>query len=69
MANQTLESKLIERMYELESTYRELLETRQANRRSLNDLIAQDLLDADTVAAVREIYPERAPRGSSTESE
>lgn len=60
----SLETRLIDMMYELEEEYRGLLERRQANRRSLNDLIAQDLLDTDKVAAIREVYPERAARGS-----
>lgn len=64
MASVTLEAKLIERMNEIEDDYRALLEQRAANRRSLNDLIAQDLLSPEQVAAVRETYPERAPRGS-----
>lgn len=64
MANKSLEDRLIDRMYELEETYRSVLEQRTINRRSLRDLLIQGLLSDEQATAVEETYPERAPRGS-----
>ena len=64
MATKTLEDRLIDRMYELEEQYRDILDARAANRRSLRDLVSQGMLSNEQVTAINEIYKERAPRGS-----
>jgi hypothetical protein len=50
---------LIDKAHELEEQYREILEKRAANRRSLRDLDAQELLTAEQSALVEELYPQR----------
>jgi hypothetical protein len=65
----SLEERLIDRMYELEETYRVTLEQRATNRRSLRDLLTQGMLSEEQAIAVEEHYPERAPRGSRLTAE
>jgi hypothetical protein len=69
MANATLEVRLLDRMVVLENEYRELLEARAANRRTLRDLVADNMLTDEQAMAVLEIYPERASRTSSEDGE
>lgn len=60
-----LDERLIDRMFELEEQYRNILEARTRNRNSLRDLANDGMLSAEQAAAVRETYRERAPRGSN----
>lgn len=68
MAGKSLEERLIDRMHELEEQYRETLDSRAKNRRSLRDLLSEGMLSNEHAAQVEEIYPERAPRGSNAEA-
>lgn len=68
MATKSLEDRLIDRMHELEESYRNTLEARARNRRSLRDLLLDGMLSDEQALAVEEIYPERAARGSRSES-
>lgn len=64
-----LEDRLIERMYELEDSYRSILEARAKNRMSLRNLLDEDMLTTEQGNAVLSIYPERKSRGSEDESD
>lgn len=67
MANKDLAAQLIDKMFEYQETYEEVLSKREVNRRSLRDLMAQDLLTDEQAGQVLEVYPERAPRKSPEE--
>lgn len=60
----TLQDQLLDKATELQETYKDLLEERDANRKVLRDLVRQGLLSEDQQDMVDEIYPERAPRKS-----
>jgi hypothetical protein len=67
--SKTLEEKLFDKMYELDEQYRAVLDTRASNRTVLRDLVKQGVLTAEQDAAVNEMYPERAARGTAEATE
>lgn len=67
MANKDMASLLIDKMYELQETYESVLSVREKNRRTLRDLADQNLLTEEQVAAITEVYPERAARKTLAE--
>lgn len=61
-AAKTMGEILLNKGHELQEEHKALLAKRAANRRSLRDLDAQELLTEDESDQVGELYPERRTR-------
>lgn len=70
MAQKSFAEQRLDRMYEMDETYRNTLAARATNRDLLRGLIAEgDVFTTEQVAAIKEVYPDRAARATDDEDQ